>query len=191
MIGTCETEATFVASAIPGVFDLDEQQMQSLLATLLPATVEDVVPIYRRRSPKASPSELFFAIATDLMFGMDTIRLADRKSAQGGAPVYMYQLTYKTDCLGGKLRTPHTLDIPLVFNNDHAILGSNAERHCVAEQMATSWAAFARTGNPNNPTIPHWPVYDQNRRATLRFDADPQTVEDPVGAEIRGCWRDV
>jgi para-nitrobenzyl esterase len=189
MVGTCETEATFLASAVPGVFDLDEQRMQSLLTGLLPAAVDGVIPAYRRRFPKASPSELFFAIATDLMVGMDTLRVAERKSAQGGAPVYMYQLTYKTDCLGGKLRTPHTLDIPLVFNNDHAILGSRAERHRVAEQMAMSWAAFARTGDPNNPTIPQWPPYDPERRATLRFDVDSQLLEDPAGAEIRGCWR--
>jgi para-nitrobenzyl esterase len=81
------------------------------------------------------------------------------------------------------------LDIPLVFNNDHAILGSRAERHRVAEQMAMSWAAFARAGDPNNPTIPQWPPYDPERRATLRFDVDSQLVEDPAGAEIRGCWR--
>ncbi|HMJ87299.1 MAG TPA: hypothetical protein VK504_29175, partial [Vicinamibacterales bacterium] len=48
--------------------------------------------------------------------------------------------------------------------------------------LASAWIAFAKTGNPDNEHIPHWPKYDAATRATMIFDANTRVVNDPRGA---------
>ena len=38
------------------------------------------------------------------------------------------------------------------------------------EQMFRSVIAFARTGNPNNPTIPEWPACTPEKESVMVFD---------------------
>jgi para-nitrobenzyl esterase len=45
--------------------------------------------------------------------------------------------------------------------------------------MSEAWLAFARTGNPATPALPHWPAYDAERRATMVFNSESRLVEDP------------
>lgn len=47
-----------------------------------------------------------------------------------------------------------------------------------------TWVRFARTGDPNNKTIPHWPAYDAATRATMIFDTKDRIENDPY-AEFR------
>jgi para-nitrobenzyl esterase len=47
---------------------------------------------------------------------------------------------------------------------------SEAEPQKLADQISPTWIAFARTGNPNNPAIPHWPAYTVPERTTMVFD---------------------
>jgi para-nitrobenzyl esterase len=129
-------------------------------------------------------------VTTDFMFRMNAIRLAEMKSEQNGAAVYMYMLNYRTDTLGGKFRSPHTLDIPLVFRHyDSAILGSAPERFFLSQQMSDAWAAFAHTGRPDHFLIPEWTPYETTRRSTMCFDVPPELVSDPQRAE-RLAWAD-
>jgi para-nitrobenzyl esterase len=53
--------------------------------------------------------------------------------------------------------------------------------------MADTWIAFARTGNPNNPAIPHWPEYDPKARANLMFNTASRVVNDFSG-QTREFW---
>jgi para-nitrobenzyl esterase len=45
--------------------------------------------------------------------------------------------------------------------------------------MSSAWIAFARSGDPNNDTVPEWPKYDPERRAAMVFDVEPTVVNDP------------
>jgi para-nitrobenzyl esterase len=36
--------------------------------------------------------------------------------------------------------------------------------------MRASWIAFARNGDPNHLSLPHWPRFDARRRATMHLD---------------------
>jgi para-nitrobenzyl esterase len=53
--------------------------------------------------------------------------------------------------------------------------------------MSEAWLAFARSGDPNIPTLPTWPAYSLDRRSTMLFDVAPRVVDDPFGAELR-AW---
>jgi para-nitrobenzyl esterase len=57
----------------------------------------------------------------------------------------------------------------------------------MAKRLASTFVAFARTGNPDNDQIPHWPRYDVSTRPTMIFDADTRVENDPRSA-IRKYW---
>jgi carboxylesterase type B len=59
----------------------------------------------------------------------------------------------------------------------------------LADKMSSAWIAFARTGNPSNPTTGNWPAYGP-ARATMMFDNETKVVNDPAGAE-RHLWTTV
>jgi para-nitrobenzyl esterase len=60
----------------------------------------------------------------------------------------------------------------------------------VAATMASTWIAFARTGNPNNATIPHWPAYNAEDRPTLLLDVEPR-VQNDLRGEARRLWQGI
>lgn len=48
--------------------------------------------------------------------------------------------------------------------------GGGAAAETLADRMSDAWLAFARTGNPGTPSLPEWPAYMPDRRATMFFD---------------------
>ena len=74
-------------------------------------------PACARLRPKATPSDLYFFITTERGMGNNARTVAERKAKLGRAPVFLYHLAWPTPVLNGKLRTPHSLDIPMVFDN--------------------------------------------------------------------------
>jgi len=113
---------------------------------------------------------------------------AERKAAQGTAPVWVYQWDWPTPAYEGKFGAIHGIDVAASFHavRDTFFAGS-AEGRLMADRLAGAWVAFASTGNPNCEHLPEWPTYDAERRATMVFDADTRVVDDPR-SEIRQYW---
>jgi para-nitrobenzyl esterase len=55
----------------------------------------------------------------------------------------------------------------------------------LSDIMMETWLAFAKNGNPNNASIPHWPTYDGRTRATMVLNVNPTVVNDPYGADAQ------
>jgi para-nitrobenzyl esterase len=55
----------------------------------------------------------------------------------------------------------------------------------MADMMSDTFIAFARTGIPDNPKLPHWPSYNMPDRSTMIFDLEPKIENDPRGDERR------
>jgi para-nitrobenzyl esterase len=111
---------------------------------------------------------------------------SERRAEQGGAPTYAFQLNWRSPVDGGKWKAPHTLDIPLVFDNvayAPTMVGETAAAQPVADLMSDAWIAFARTGNPSTAQLPTWKPFTMTKRSTMVFDLKPELVDDPRGAE--------
>jgi para-nitrobenzyl esterase len=50
--------------------------------------------------------------------------------------------------------------------------------------MSRAMAAFARTGNPNHPGIPRWPIYSTSTRSNMIFDDRVEVRNDPDGRAL-------
>jgi para-nitrobenzyl esterase len=121
---------------------------------------------------------------------LNAIRLAERKYAQGKAPVYMYLFAWRTPALGGKMGAPHTVEIPFVFDNTDipkVMTAGGPEVKALAAKTSEAWIQFARIGNPNHKGLPNWPSYTPVERATMVFDNVCRLVNDP-GSEERNLW---
>ena len=147
---------------------------------------EAVHHVWHQRPDSDAPGDLYAQVLGDHRYRRTVTRAAELQLAHGGAPVYLYQLAWKTPVQDGLLRTPHTLCIPFAFANvDLAtgITGTGADRYRLQDEMVGAWLAFARCGNPNHAGLPRWPGYDTVDRPTLVFDRDSRLVNDPLREE--------
>jgi para-nitrobenzyl esterase len=100
-------------------------------------------------------------------------------------------LTWETPVAGGVLGATHALDLPMMFNTietARSFVGPGEAPQKIADQMHAAWIAFAKSGNPNTPGLPHWPQYAESRRATMMFDLESRVVDDPW-PDIRNILR--
>jgi para-nitrobenzyl esterase len=187
MVGTNKDEATLFLFGAPSFGQMTDADVSRRAEAAAPGKAGALVSAIRKRFPNYSPSHQVSAIQTLTTMWRDSVRLAERKAAQNAAPVYMYRLDWETPVARGLLRSPHALEIPLVFDNVEAarnFVGRGEAPQQMAELMAPAWLAFARSGDPSTPELPAWPAYETERRATMVFDLEPRLENDPM-SEIR------
>ena len=192
MDGTNSDEATSSLLSDPNWRTMDDEALVKRVTALVgPADAPAVIALYRKAAPGDAPMHLWASISTDASFTYMAIRQAELKSKQP-APVYMYQVTWRSPVLGGNvIRATHSGELPFVFNNidvGSGMVGEGPDQAKMAKVMSRTFAAFARTGNPNVPgLIPTWPTYSTGDRATLIYDNQVQVVRDP-NREKREFW---
>jgi para-nitrobenzyl esterase len=183
-----ETRA-FLAHTTPDPFALTWDQLPARLGPEMRVDIDPayVIATYRGLYPAYSPTDVFFAATTAARSWRGALIELEARAAQG-APAYAYEMDYPTTIEGGRLKAMHTTDIPLAFDN-LAAPGSPIAPSAAAQDMAdivsAAFAAFARTGSPDDPAIPRWTPYAPPRRATMVFDRVTRLVDDPRGAERR------
>lgn len=150
--------------------------------------VEDLIALYRKGRPNAGNTELGTIIGSDNTMRVGVMAEAERKAEQGTATVYMYYFRWQSPVQEGKLRAFHTLDIPFAFNHVDvcaSMTGARQDRYALATRISTAFANFARSGDPNNHALPHWPAFDLKQRATMVFNDECAVMDDPYGDERR------
>ena len=184
IVGTCKDESAWqIGEKNPATFTLDEAGMRSRLLSSLrvpAADIDELIAIYRRARPNATPSDIFFEISSDRTTRMNAIAQAERKSQLGKAPAWMYYFAYDTPMDGGKYRAFHTAELPLVLR---LVRYPNSDR--LSRQLAGAWASFARSGNPNHGGMPAWSPYRPEQRATMVFTAENSHAENDPLREAR------
>jgi para-nitrobenzyl esterase len=183
MIGCTRTEMTLFSLNDPSAFSQSDEDMRGRVKNLLGDRAPAMIELYRKLNPGASPSDIYFLIASDYRYGAPTMIAAQRRAALGKAPVYLYYFTWETPVQGGRLKSPHTMEIPFAFDNvkiSERMTGGGPEAMALADKVSDAWIAFAHTGDPNTPKLPHWPAYDAKDRATMVINNVSKVVNDPL-----------
>jgi len=186
LIGTVEEEVNFFAGTpLDPIDDADlHKRVKQAARNADDATVDRLIAVYKKGRPSKSNVEIYQIIASDAGFSGNVHTEADRKTAQGKAPVYKYYFTWQSPVRDGKLRSFHTLEIPFVLENvDEAKTMTGQDRYALSDKMSAAWAAFARTGNPNAKGLPRWSAFTADRRATMVFNDECKLVNDPFKEE--------
>jgi para-nitrobenzyl esterase len=180
MIGSTRTELT--SQSDQALFTLTEEGMAGRIRDLIGDSAPRVIDVYRRANPSASPSELYFLIASDHRYSAPVMKIAERRAALRKGPVYLYYFCWESPIEGGRLRSPHTIEIPFVFDNLKAsrLTATSPEAPALADRVSDAWIAFARKGDPNTPKLPRWPAYDEKSRATMVFNNRSTVENDPI-----------
>jgi para-nitrobenzyl esterase len=189
LIGSTETEVTWSVNAdyTPPADSaaLRARIMRSLRVD--DARARALVDTYSERRPRASLLDLALIMETDASGFRTGVDLeAERKSAAGPAPVYMYRFQWYSPVSGGRLRAMHCMDIPFAFDNvdnSQAIVGNGADRQPLADRMSRAWVAFARGGDPSHAGLPRWEPFTAERRATMMLSGECRLVHDPYRDE--------
>ena len=180
-----------IGASSPKLFSLTWEELpeslehyRQFLGTL---KTDEIVADYRKWYPAYSASDVFFAVTTGFRSWHGMVIESERRAAQHG-PTWTYNFAWKSPVDGGKWGAPHTMDIPFAFDNTKIaapMTGGGAQAQALADQISDTFIAFARTGDPNNKSIPHWPRFELEKRPTMVWDTTSRVVDDPRGNERR------
>ena len=184
LIGFNRTELTLFAAGTPALFSLDEAGMRQRVTSLLGEHADAVIQAFRSDYPAENSSGLYFMIATAYPTVAYTAKIAERRAALGKAPTYVYEFTWETPVLGGRLRSPHTIEMPFVFDNVadplvQKLTGNGPDIFPLAERVSGAWTTFAATGDPDSKGFPHWPPYSADDRNVMIIDTESKVEKDP------------
>ncbi|MEZ4248091.1 MAG: carboxylesterase family protein [Polyangiales bacterium] len=135
----------------------------------------------------ATPQEALVRVYTDRAFTSGARRLARAAAASSRSPVYRYFFSKITESRAGAIPARHGIDLLYVFDVLTAIpvftvTPADAQ---VADAMGGSWAALARSGDPNATVLgASWGAYDPSRDNYIDFGA---TVSAGAGLRSEAC----
>ena len=187
MAGYTNTETTYHLRLYPGNFDLQYSDIKRRLMRFLEiesAHADELIEVYRDFYPEYGASEILAMITSDFVFKRNVIKVASLQASSASTPVYVYQFNRETPIEGGRMHCPHTSEVPFVFGTTstaEAHVGGGSDIQPLTERMMAVWASFARHGNPNNSTVPHWKPFKDDNRQTMILDAESRLEIDPGG----------
>ena len=192
LIGQNATEFSLFMLADQAAYTLDATQLTQRVVSVFGEDAPQILACYQRDFPNASPSEHWFLIYSDYIMGSLSAAIADARSVEGAAPVYAYRFNWHTPIHDGQLYSPHTIEIPFVFNNalDRGLImtGGGAEVQALAETVSNAWVTFAKTGHPAADTLPEWSAYQPNNRASMHLNTHSQ-IQAYLAPELVGLFR--
>lgn len=186
IIGLNKDEMTLFMASQPWFGKMDDAGLQAMAASIYGPRAPQVLAALRKDFPKDSPTYLATHLVTYGRMFAGSVEIAERKAAQKGAKVWFYLLEWETPV--GPFRSPHTLEIPLVFDtvdSARVLVGPGPEPQLMARQMSKSWVHFAKYADPNTGDIPTWPPYEADKRSTMVFNTTCRIVDDPYAATRR------
>lgn len=205
LVGTTEEEVIWLLSLsgklpAPATDAEAAAIVQKTFSTVGSERAHALVEAYRKRFPYKTPQRLAVAIASGIWMGANAIRQASFKASDAGAPCFTYSFGWKEPFMDG-LWAIHGGDVPFVFDKidmpkllsdddapgARAAIDSEGRRYVLRDGMMDAWISFARDGKPSSPSLPQWPAYTVETRATMRLDGHSCVDFDPLGPEVRAA----
>jgi para-nitrobenzyl esterase len=126
---------------------------------------QDLADEFLRRYPSSNVRESMLATMRDAFYGWTAERMIRNQTALG-QPAYFYFWDHgypAADAVG--LHGFHSSEVAYVFGDFDRIppfwpqVEDNAAERALSDTMMSYWTSFARTGRPEAPNAPAWPVY--------------------------------
>ena len=172
-------------------FDMTNEQLLDFARERAGERAQEVVDMYRDEDPDETPFLLAARMDSDIYFRKGAFTQAERKAKQGTAKVWTYLWKWPSPAFGGRYGAVHGIDVaPSLHSIRGGLNGPSAGSIAMADRIASSWASYAASGNPNNEYLPDWPEYTPNTRTTMIMDSDAHVENDPR-AGFRDFWEDI
>lgn len=181
LIGTALNEFN-PAMSNPKAESMTEDELRKQAAAAYGDKAGPIIEACRKVYPNIKPVEVSSILSAITVFRAAAVRQAERKTAQGKAPAFLYEFCWKTPVLDGRPRAFHCSEIPFVFYNTDVsafATGGGAEPRALAAKVSDAWINFARKGDPNHPGLPNWPRFDAQKVPVMIFDKNCEAKEDP------------
>ncbi|HBX77030.1 MAG TPA: carboxylesterase, partial [Acidimicrobiaceae bacterium] len=181
MAGTVPSEETLLRRA--------KRMLESANSSSQPA---ELLARYREVSGHDGGIDLWSALATDAVFRLHALDLAESQAAAGGQ-VWHYSFEYASEAFGGLLGAAHALEIPFAFDNLHQrgislLLGEVTEEMSrLATGMADAWVSFAQGQSPRLPGGDPWPAFSQTTPTTAVLGVESSLTTTHLD-EVRDLW---
>lgn len=154
-----------------GEKELTLEQAREHLAKVYGNKTDQYIELFAKAYPDYTPQDL---LSIDTVFRPYTIRTADTRAKESGAPLYVYFLAWKSPVDNGSKGSFHGLDIPLAF---HTVdlradwTGNTEEAWALSDKMSSAWLNFVKRANPNvEGLLPEWEPYTAENGTTMYFD---------------------
>jgi len=83
-----------------------------------------------------------------------------RAMARAPQPAYLYLLTWIQTGKPASLGAHHGEELPFLDDAYPSVWGASDGDRAFGEILRTYWSNFAKTGDPNSPGLPKWPIFD-------------------------------
>lgn len=153
-------------------------QLAGRVLELYPASSDEV----------AARSQL--RLLRDNWFGWHVWTWARLQSRTGQGKVYFYNFAYVPNYPPGSalaaVGAAHGFELGNVFAHVETLPPTaTAKDKRVLETISTYWTNFAKSGNPNGPGLPLWPVFTERDQRVMNF-GNPIVADDIAQADLRG-----
>ncbi|XOV84549.1 MAG: carboxylesterase/lipase family protein [bacterium] len=169
MIGSNADEGSTFLEFFEPIFGEGAEGFNAYAQATLPEVADDIDTVY----PQSADNRAWVDLFSDVLF-THPMRVWARSMANVESDAYLYWFTWAPPVPDQeKYGAFHAAEIGYVFGIPDMFGATPTEAdHEFSDFMTTVWTQFAKTGNPNGPGLPEWPVYSADTEAYMELGAD-------------------